>query len=242
MPPCVRPHATATALTGRLTTARETVTSWGADDHDGQRQRGEHTAPLRGGVGWLERLRLARVTEHTRSIERSDAPVVWHPLNRGSRHPYGLAKHRCPDEASSRLVGPSDRLVVPAVSAESHRGNSPGTPACSRRRTSICRRASTSRPHRVVARNVTVGAGVHLVRVPGCPVLHGCVMIGSSPGSTPSREFYTSPGSAGKRFSRCAAAAACRRFDTPNFAMMWETWTLTVLSVMNSRLAICWFE
>ena len=53
---------------------------------------------------------------------------------------------------------------------------------------------------------------------------------------------YTSPVPPGKRLRRWAAVAACKRFDTPSFAMMWETWTLTVLSVMNNRLAICWFE
>ena len=53
------------------------------------------------------------------------------------------------------------------------------------------------------------------------------------------REFYSTSASEGKSFIRCAAVAACRRFDTPNFAMMRETCTLAVLSEMNSRLAIC---
>jgi hypothetical protein len=70
---------------------------------------------------------------------------------------------------------------------------------------------------------------------------HGRTMM-VPPALTTCVEFYTKSGSEGKRFSRCAAAAACRRFDTPNFVRMCETWTLTVLSVMNSRLAICWFE
>ena len=48
--------------------------------------------------------------------------------------------------------------------------------------------------------------------------------------------------SGGKSFSRWAAEAAWRRLDTPSFAMMWETCTLTVLSLMKSRRAICWLE
>ena len=47
---------------------------------------------------------------------------------------------------------------------------------------------------------------------------------------------HTKSGSGGKRSSRVRSRGAGRRFDTPNFVRMCETWTLAVLSVMNSRL------
>ena len=96
---------------------------------------------------------------------------------------------------------------------------------------------SRSRPHKVWVDRVLSHA---CMIVPGLPVLHGCAMSDLPASVFP--EFYTPSSAEGKRLRRCAAAAACNRFDTPSFAMMWETWTLTVLSLMNRRLAICWFE
>ena len=251
------------------------------NDH-GQRQRRDHTTPLRGRVGRLNGFvllgrrrnpsdpkvtstecvravgRPARsagisLTTHAEGRVRSAGPgplAITRSSPKPHSHPVDISDNLAPLDCKSAHP-PGLRLLGSMAAPRSVRtGSCPHRPA-NRAQRSDPANTSTSLLHRHAAYClcwiVVVGAVVHLVtRLPAVSPEDSARTHFFRPWQPPvlyvvSRVLHLIR-LRGKRFSRCAAAAACRRFDTPNFAMMWETWTLTVLSVMNSRLAICWFE